>query len=177
MAKFLFILSRDDNEAATRCFQFARIAHGKGHHVNLFLIDGGVTWADTARDLTVKTTTGDCVNDYLPYLVENEVQVGKFLAINPGRVFGTVQGQTASDPAYGLPAVWIEGSLREQAQTYGYTVVDASTVVASHLNQLLLEHLDDDQRKAAKKELRDVPVRFNPTHPHSNPTRVTFKPT
>jgi predicted peroxiredoxin len=43
MAKFLFILSKDDNEAAARCFQFARIAHGKGHHVNMFLIDGGVT--------------------------------------------------------------------------------------------------------------------------------------
>lgn len=75
MAKFLFILSRDDNESATRCFQFARIAHGKGHHVNLFLIDGGVTWADTARDLRVKTTTGDCPADYLPYLVESEVEI------------------------------------------------------------------------------------------------------
>lgn len=76
MAKFLFILSRDDNEAATRCFQFARIAHGKGHHVNLFFIDGGVTWADRTRDLTVRTTTGDCPADYLPYLVESEVEVG-----------------------------------------------------------------------------------------------------
>ena len=76
MAKFLFILSKDDNEAATRCFQFARIAHGKGHHVNMFLIDGGVTWADTERDLTVKTATGDCPADYLPYLVESEVETG-----------------------------------------------------------------------------------------------------
>jgi DsrE/DsrF-like family. len=45
MAKFLFVLSKDDNEAATRCFQFARIAHSKGHHVNLFFIDSGVAWA------------------------------------------------------------------------------------------------------------------------------------
>jgi flagellar biosynthesis protein FlhA len=44
--------------------------------------------------------------------------VGKFLAINPGRVFGTVQGQATTDPAYGLPAVWIDAGLREQAQTW-----------------------------------------------------------
>lgn len=76
MAKFLFILSKDENEAATRCFQFARIAHSKGHHVNMFFIDGGVTWADSTRDLTEKTATGDCPADYIPYLVEAEVEVG-----------------------------------------------------------------------------------------------------
>lgn len=46
MAKFLFVLSRDDNEATTRCFQFAKIAHSKGHGVNVFMIDGGVLWAN-----------------------------------------------------------------------------------------------------------------------------------
>ena len=76
MANFLFVLSRDDNEAATRCFQFAKIAHSKAHKVNLFFIDGGVTWADSTRDLNIKTGTGDCPNDYLPYLVKNEVPVG-----------------------------------------------------------------------------------------------------
>ena len=76
MANFLFVLSKDDNEAATRCFQFAKIAHGKGHTVNLFFIDGGVAWADSGKDMSVKTTTGDCPNDYLPYLVEKEVSVG-----------------------------------------------------------------------------------------------------
>jgi tRNA 2-thiouridine synthesizing protein D len=76
MANFLFILSKDDNEAATRCFQFAKIAHAKGHKANLFFIDGGVTWADKTRDLSLKTTTGDCPNDYLPYLVEHEVEIG-----------------------------------------------------------------------------------------------------
>ncbi len=76
MASFLFVLSKDDNEAATRCFQFAKIAHTKGHECNLFFIDGGVTWANRTRDLTVKTITGDCPNDYLPYLVENEVPIG-----------------------------------------------------------------------------------------------------
>ncbi len=76
MANFLFVLSRDDNEAATRCFQFANIAHSKGHKTNLFLIDDGVNWADSARDLNLKTATGDCPNDYLPSLVENQVPIG-----------------------------------------------------------------------------------------------------
>lgn len=43
MANFLFVLSKDDNEAATRCFQFAKIAHKKGHKCDLFFIDEGVT--------------------------------------------------------------------------------------------------------------------------------------
>jgi hypothetical protein len=76
MANFLFVLSKDDNEAATRCFQFAKIAHSKDHKVDVFLIDSGVLWADSTRDLDLKTPTGDCPNDYLPYLVENEVPIG-----------------------------------------------------------------------------------------------------
>ena len=76
VANFLFVLSQDDNEKATRCFQFAKIAHGKGHTVNLFFIDDGVTWADTGRDFNTPTVTEDCPNDYLPYLVEHEVPIG-----------------------------------------------------------------------------------------------------
>lgn len=76
MANFLFVLSKDENEAATRCFQLAKIAHSKGHKTNLFLFDSGVKWANSERDLNVKTPTGDCPNDYLPYLVEKEVSIG-----------------------------------------------------------------------------------------------------
>jgi len=76
MAEFLFVLSRDDNQAATRCFQFAKIAHEKDHTVNLFFIDEGVLWADKTRDLKEPTGTGDCANDYLPYLVEKDVAIG-----------------------------------------------------------------------------------------------------
>ncbi len=65
------------------------------------------------------------------------------LAINPGRVFGTLPGMSAKDPAFGLDAVWIELSHHDQAQTMGYTVVDASTVVATHLNQLLQNHSNE----------------------------------
>ena len=76
MVNFLFILSRDDNEAATRCFQFAKVAHEKGHKVDLFLIDEGVRWADKKKNPNIKVTTGDCPNDYLPYLIEKNVYVG-----------------------------------------------------------------------------------------------------
>jgi len=76
MANFLFTLNRNDNEAAARCFQFAKISHSKGHNTNIFFIDSGVMWADSTRDLNVKTATGDCPNDYLPYLVENQVPIG-----------------------------------------------------------------------------------------------------
>ena len=76
MAHFLFVLSQNEVEKATRCFQFAKIALDKGHKVHLFFIDGGVMWADKTRDLNEKTPTGDCPNDYLPYLVEKEVPIG-----------------------------------------------------------------------------------------------------
>lgn len=76
MAHFLFTLKHDDNEAATRCFQLAKIAHSKGHITHLFLLDDGVLWSDYTRDLRQKTPTGDCPADYLSYLVENEVPIG-----------------------------------------------------------------------------------------------------
>nr|WP_298055028.1 flagellar biosynthesis protein FlhA [uncultured Halomonas sp.] len=69
-----------------------------------------------------------------------EAQPGKWLAINPGQVSGELQGTHTQDPAFGLPAVWIESGQREHAQVYGYTVVDASTVIATHLNHLLHRH-------------------------------------
>jgi flagellar biosynthesis protein FlhA len=65
---------------------------------------------------------------------------GMFLAINPGHVSGQLAGTPTEDPAFGLPAVWIEAELREQAHVFGYTVVDASTVVATHLNHVILSH-------------------------------------
>ncbi len=69
-----------------------------------------------------------------------DVYPGMFLAINPGRVTGSLPGTVTQDPAFGLPAVWVEAGLREQAQIQGYTVVDASTVVATHLNHLIQKH-------------------------------------
>jgi flagellar biosynthesis protein FlhA len=68
---------------------------------------------------------------------EAELSHDDELAINPGQVFGKVEGKVTKDPAFGLDAVWIKASQREHAQTLGYTVVDAATVVATHLSQLL----------------------------------------
>jgi flagellar biosynthesis protein FlhA len=72
-----------------------------------------------------------------------EAYPGLFLAINPGRVSGSLPGTQTQDPAFGLPAVWVEANLREQAHVLGYTVVDASTVVATHLNHIILSHASE----------------------------------
>ncbi len=71
---------------------------------------------------------------------EAEVFVDRDMAINPGRVFGELKGTPTTDPAFGLDAVWIDAAQRDQAQTMGYTVVDASTVVATHMSELLHSH-------------------------------------
>ena len=73
-------------------------------------------------------------------LAEAEIHPDREMAINPGQVFGRLEGLIGKDPAFGLEAVWIDPALREQAQTLGYTVVDASTVVATHLNQVMSKH-------------------------------------
>jgi flagellar biosynthesis protein FlhA len=65
---------------------------------------------------------------------------GREMAINPGQVFGELEGTAAKDPTFGLDTVWIEPSERDQAQSLGYTVVDASTVIATHISQVLKEH-------------------------------------
>ncbi|HXA36063.1 MAG TPA: flagellar biosynthesis protein FlhA [Steroidobacteraceae bacterium] len=71
---------------------------------------------------------------------ESEVFPDRELAINPGQVSGTLPGSATKDPAFGLDALWIEKSRREQAQALGYTVVDASSVIATHLSHLLQSH-------------------------------------
>ena len=72
-----------------------------------------------------------------------EAYPGMYLAINPGRVSGPLTGTQTKDPAFGLPAVWIEQGVRDQAHIMGYTVVDAGTVIATHLNHLILTHAAD----------------------------------
>jgi flagellar biosynthesis protein FlhA len=71
---------------------------------------------------------------------ESEVFPDRELAINPGQVAGSLPGSATKDPAFGLDAIWIEKSRREQAQAQGYTVVDASSVMATHLSHLLQSH-------------------------------------
>jgi flagellar biosynthesis protein FlhA len=71
---------------------------------------------------------------------EGEIQVERDLAINPGGVTAQIVGVRTKDPAFGLDAHWIEPAAKEHAQSLGFTVVDASTVVATHLSELLKRH-------------------------------------
>ena len=68
---------------------------------------------------------------------EAEIKPDMELAINPGQVYGMIEGEPTIDPAFGLEATWIKEEQREHAQALGYTVVDSSTVLATHLSQLL----------------------------------------
>ena len=72
-----------------------------------------------------------------------EVKVGRELAINPGKVYGKLEGQATKEPAFGLEAVWIEPAWRDQARALGYTVVDPSTAIATHMNKVLRENASE----------------------------------
>jgi flagellar biosynthesis protein FlhA len=78
----------------------------------------------------VEVGTGEAIN-------------GQFLAINPGMASGVLPGTPTTDPAFGLPATWIDAALRDEAQSMGYTVVDAGTVVATHLNHVITTHASE----------------------------------
>lgn len=76
-------------------------------------------------------------------IITAEVELDKYLAINPGEVYGKIEGNLIKDPSFGLDAVWIEESKRDHAQSLGYTVVDISTVIATHINTVLLRHIHE----------------------------------
>jgi flagellar biosynthesis protein FlhA len=91
-----------------------------------------------------------------------EALSGQFLAINPGMASGTLPGLVTTDPAFGLPAVWIEAGLRDDAQNMGYTVVDAGTVVATHLNHLITSHASELLGRAEVQSLLDHLAKDSP---------------
>ena len=93
---------------------------------------------------------------------ESEISHDSELAINPGQVFGALEGTVTKDPAFGLEAVWIKANQREHAQTLGYTVVDAATVVATHLSQLLTNHAHQLLGHEEVQQLLDI---LEKTHP------------
>ena len=93
---------------------------------------------------------------------EAELRHDHELAINPGQVFGTVKGIATRDPAFGLEAVWIAKSQREHAQTLGYTVVDAATVVATHLSQVLTNNAASLLGHEEVQNLLDMLARTSP---------------
>jgi flagellar biosynthesis protein FlhA len=105
---------------------------------------------------------------------ESIIYPDRELAINPGRVFGSIQGIATKDPAFGMDAVWIEPSARDHAQTLGYTVVDPSTVIATHLSFIVqghaheilgheeVQHLLNTLAKTAPKLVEDLVPRVVP---------------
>jgi flagellar biosynthesis protein FlhA len=95
-------------------------------------------------------------------IAHHEAHAGMFLAINPGRVVNEVPGIATTDPAFGLPAVWVESEGRPVAQAAGYTVVDASTVIATHLSQILNTHASELLGRQELQQLLDHLARDNP---------------
>jgi len=84
------------------------------------------------------------------------------LAINPGSVSGVLPGTQTKDPAFGLPATWIEPVLRDQAQAMGYTVVDAGTVVATHMSHLIHLHAAELLGRQELQQLIDHLTKISP---------------
>jgi len=86
----------------------------------------------------------------------------KDMAINPGQVFGPIEGVAGIDPAFGLEATWIDESQREQAQALGYTVVDTATVVATHLSQILTNNASQLLGHEEAQSLLDLLAKKHP---------------
>jgi flagellar biosynthesis protein FlhA len=105
---------------------------------------------------------------------EGEVVPGMYLAIDPGGARGALRGTATKDPAFGLPATWIDAGQRDAAQTAGYTVVDAGAVIATHVSHLLnsnaaallgrteTQQLLDQFAKHAPKLVEDVVPKLVP---------------
>ncbi|WP_456309982.1 flagellar biosynthesis protein FlhA [Serratia proteamaculans] len=80
---------------------------------------------------------------------------GRWMAINPGTAAGSLPGEVTVDPAFGLEAIWIDSALKEQAQIQGFTVVEASTVVATHLNHLIGQYASELFGRQEAQQLLD----------------------
>ena len=106
---------------------------------------------DTYRIILLGATMGEAT-----------IHPDRELAINPGQVYGALQGIPGKDPAFGLDATWIEPSQRDQAQTMGYTVVDASTVVATHLSHIISSHAHELLGREEVQQLLDNVAKVAP---------------
>jgi flagellar biosynthesis protein FlhA len=93
---------------------------------------------------------------------EGEAFPGMWLAINPGGATTTLIGTRTTDPAFGLPAVWIEERQKEQAQMNGFTVVDCSTVLATHLSHLMQVNAAKLLGRAETQALVEHMTKLNP---------------
>lgn len=113
-------------------------------------------------------------------LGEGEIEIDKELAINPGQVFGELKGIRTKDPAFGLPAIWIDSAQQEEAQMLGYTVVDASTVVATHISQVLQAHAHEligheELQQMLEQLAKSAPKLVEALTPKILPTAIVLK--
>lgn len=95
-------------------------------------------------------------------VAEGTAFAGKFLAMDSGTTSGRVQGTATREPAFGTPAVWIEPTVRDQAEMYGYTVVEPCSVIATHLTETIRRHADEILTRDATKHLIDELKRTSP---------------
>lgn len=91
-----------------------------------------------------------------------DVQPDRWMAINPGCAEGEVPGTPCTEPTFSLPALWIDEVHRELAQTLGYTVVDPSSVVATHLNHLITTHTEELFGRQEAQQLLDQITKHSP---------------
>ncbi len=95
-------------------------------------------------------------------VADGVVYPDKEMAINPGQVFGPIEGIEAKDPTFGLDTIWIEAAQREEAQSLGYTVVDAGTVIATHISQILKDHAHEFLGHDEVQQLLDTLAKTSP---------------
>ena len=112
----------------------------KGIRKNLSAISGFLIPSVHVRDNLQLQATSYRINLKGVGISEATIQVNKLLALNPGEVYGEIEGSKTTDPAYGLPAVWIDEEQRDNALALGYTVVDPSTVIATHISKIMEDH-------------------------------------
>jgi flagellar biosynthesis protein FlhA len=95
-------------------------------------------------------------------VAEGTCYANKFLAMDSGTTSGRVQGLATREPAFGTPAVWVDPPLRDQAEMYGYTVVEPGSVIATHLTETIRRHADEILTRDATKHLIDELKRTSP---------------
>ncbi len=96
-------------------------------------------------------------------IAKGELLLDHFLAMNSGTVFEEVPGIETIEPAFGLPALWITEQQREQAELNGYTVVDAVSVLATHLTEVIKAHADEILGRKETQDLVDNLKKTNET--------------
>jgi len=99
-------------------------------------------------------------NEYLIKIKGNDIATGSivfdhYLAMSPGKVEGEIEGVDTVEPAFGLPAKWIHTDLREKAELLGYTVVDPSSVISTHLTEVVKKHASELISREDVKQLID----------------------